>query len=162
MNDQSYTVIRNGTILTPFEEIKDGTIVVQDSKIVEVGSRGQVQEPAGADVVDADGGYIVPGLIDIHVHGSNGADVLDATPEALETMSTFFVAHGVTAFLVQAQVIPATNISCQWLVPAERLILLNTLYLPEGLRIGMRFTSSSVVASKTTRAPSISHRLTSA
>lgn len=35
----------------------------------------------------------------------------------------------------------------QWLVPSENVILLNTLYLPEGLRMGRRFTSSSVAAS---------------
>lgn len=99
MHNQSFTIIHNGTILTPIEAIKDGVVVVQNSKIVEVGAYGQVQEPPQAEVVDAGGQYIVPGFIDIHVHGSNGADVLDATPEALETMSTFFVTRGVTAFL---------------------------------------------------------------
>jgi SAM-dependent methyltransferase len=49
----------------------------------------------------------------------------------------------------------------QWLVPLERVILLNTLYLPTGRRIGMRLTSSSVAASYTTSAPSISQTLTS-
>jgi N-acetylglucosamine-6-phosphate deacetylase len=99
MTNQSYTVIRNGTILTPVEEVKDGVIVVRDAKIVAVGRRGQIREPPEAEVCDADGQYIVPGFIDIHVHGSKGADVLDATPEALETMSAFFVTRGVTAFV---------------------------------------------------------------
>jgi N-acetylglucosamine-6-phosphate deacetylase len=110
MDNQSYTVIRNGTILTPTEEIKDGAIVVQGTKIVEVGSRGQIQEPASAEVVDAGEGYIVPGLIDVHVHGSNGADVLDATPDALETMSTFFVTRGVTAFLATMITAPSADL----------------------------------------------------
>jgi N-acetylglucosamine-6-phosphate deacetylase len=107
MTHRQYVVIRNGTVLTPRDEIKDGVVLVDGSRILDVGKRGEVQEPADATVIDAGGHTIVPGLIDIHVHGSRGADVLDATPEALETMSAFFVAHGVTAFvatMVTAQV----------------------------------------------------------
>lgn len=99
MTDQEYTIICNGNVLTPFAEIKDGAVIVQSSKIVDVGRRGELQEPSDAMVIDATGGYIVPGLIDIHVHGSMGADVMDATPEALETMSKFFVTCGVTSFV---------------------------------------------------------------
>jgi len=95
---QEVVVIHNGTVLTPFDEIRDGVVVVQGAKILSVGRRGELQEPPGAMVIDAGGDYIVPGLIDIHVHGSKGADVMDATPEALETMSSFFATHGVTAF----------------------------------------------------------------
>jgi N-acetylglucosamine-6-phosphate deacetylase len=62
-------------------------------------------------VIDAEGNYVVPGFIDIHVHGSKGADALDATPEALETMGRFFVTRGVTGFL-------ATTITA----PQERLL----------------------------------------
>ena len=50
----------------------------------------------------------------------------------------------------------------QWLVPSENVILLKTLYLPEGFRIGMRRISSSVLASYTITAPSSSQTETSA
>jgi len=98
MTDNGYLIIRNGNVLTPIDEIKDGVVLIHGSEILEVGKRGKVQEPPHANVVDAHGDYIAPGFIDIHVHGSKGADVLDATPEALETMSSFFATHGVTAF----------------------------------------------------------------
>ena len=98
MTGQEVVVIHNGTVLTPFDEIRDGVVVVQGARILSVGRRGELQEPPGAMVIDAGGDYIVPGLIDIHVHGSKGADVMDATPEALETMSSFFATRGVTAF----------------------------------------------------------------
>ena len=98
MAEQEYTVVRNGVVLTPLEEIKDGVVVIRESRILGVGRRGEVQEPPDAALIDAGGGYIAPGMIDIHVHGGKGADVMDATPEALETMSSFFVTHGVTAF----------------------------------------------------------------
>ena len=41
---------------------------------------------------------LLPGFIDVHIHGSGGADMMDATPESLETMSRFLVKHGVTGF----------------------------------------------------------------
>jgi len=97
--ESSYMVIRNGTVLTPFQEIADGVVVIQNDGIRAVGKRGETEEPAGATVLDAAGGYITPGLVDIHIHGSHGADVLDATPEALQTMSRFLATRGVTSFV---------------------------------------------------------------
>lgn len=41
---------------------------------------------------------LLPGFIDVHIHGSGGADVMDATPESLETISNFLVRHGITGF----------------------------------------------------------------
>jgi len=99
MSNPLQTVIRNGTLLTPARRIPDGVVVSTGTKITAVGKRGRVSEPDDATVVDADGNYIVPGLIDIHVHGSNGGDVMEATVDALETMSSFFVTRGVTSFL---------------------------------------------------------------
>ena len=43
--------------------------------------------------------YALPGLIDMHVHGANGADVMDATPEALDTMARALLRQGTTGFL---------------------------------------------------------------
>lgn len=44
-------------------------------------------------------GFLVPGFIDIHIHGANGADTMDATPEALETISKSLVKAGTTSYL---------------------------------------------------------------
>ncbi len=106
----SHTVIRKGTVLTPTEVIRDGVIVIRGATIEAVGRRGEVDEPPGADILDAGGHYIVPGLIDIHVHGSHGSDVLDATPAALETMSRFFVTRGVTAFVATMITAPTEDL----------------------------------------------------
>lgn len=53
------------------------------------------------EVIDAKGNYIAPpGLIDVHIHGSDGADVMDATPpEAIGTMARFLVKYGIVGFL---------------------------------------------------------------
>jgi N-acetylglucosamine-6-phosphate deacetylase len=70
------------------------SVLVQDGKIRAIGS------PARAErVLDAGGRTVAPGLIDVHIQGAGGADVLDATPEALETMSRTCARFGVTSFL---------------------------------------------------------------
>ncbi|MDX2162095.1 MAG: N-acetylglucosamine-6-phosphate deacetylase [bacterium] len=48
---------------------------------------------------NAAGKFVLPGFIDLHVHGSVGHDVMDATPEALDAMARYFAAHGVTGWL---------------------------------------------------------------
>lgn len=58
-----------------------------------------VEEPAAEDFIDAGELYIVPGLIDVHVHGSGGHDTMEGTAEALETISRALAGNGVTGFL---------------------------------------------------------------
>ncbi|HAF71384.1 MAG: Amidohydrolase [Acetothermia bacterium 64_32] len=59
-------VIKGGTILTPEERIEGGALLIEDGKILEVGK--DVAVPPDAEVIDAQGKYIIPGLIDAHCH----------------------------------------------------------------------------------------------
>lgn len=52
-----------------------------------------------AEIIDADGGFIAPGLIDIHIHGYLGKDTCDGQEESLEIMSRGLLANGVTGYL---------------------------------------------------------------
>lgn len=58
------------------EVIEDGVIVLNGNRIEAVGPRASVAIPAGAKTIDASGKTIIPGLIDVHWHGSMGADQL--------------------------------------------------------------------------------------
>lgn len=69
-----------------------------DGKIEAVG-RGAPPPDTGAQVIDAAGMHLLPGFVDIHVHGGMGTDTMDATPEAIQTMARFYAQHGVTSFL---------------------------------------------------------------
>ncbi len=60
---------------------------------------GSGQPPQDPQVINAGGHTLLAGFIDLHVHGGMGADVMDATPEALHVMATFAAQHGTTAFL---------------------------------------------------------------
>ena len=55
--------------------------------------------PADAQIIDANGGYVSPGLIDIHIHGYLGKDVCDGDEESIKTISKGLLANGVTAYL---------------------------------------------------------------
>ena len=57
------------------------------------------QVPAEAEVIDAKGGYISPGLIDLHIHGYLGKDVCDGEEESIRTISKGIMANGVTGYL---------------------------------------------------------------
>ena len=53
----------------------------------------------GVEKIDACGGYVAPGLIDMHIHGYLGCDVCDGTEESIRTISKGLLANGVTGYL---------------------------------------------------------------
>lgn len=77
--------------------VVQGDIEIQDGKILRVGKNLPRKEEDLA--VDCEEGYtVVPGFVDVHIHGCAGADTCDGTREAIETMSKFLLQHGVTSF----------------------------------------------------------------
>ncbi len=81
-------------IVTP-QGILEKRVLHFDSRILSI---DDAPHPS-ATVTDAQGAYLAPGFIDLHIHGSGGADTMDATREALECISTHIAACGVSAFL---------------------------------------------------------------
>jgi N-acetylglucosamine-6-phosphate deacetylase len=92
-------VILAGKILTPKEEILDGVILIQGHRIASVGPRSQIKLPAGVAVVDYRDRTLVPGFIDIHIHGAAGHDLMEGTAESVSAVATHLARHGTTAFL---------------------------------------------------------------
>lgn len=94
------TWILGGPIITPDQTVQEAAVILEDGRILAiVPEREAVERPPGADLLDTGGLLIVPGLIDLHVHGGAGSDTMDATPEALRRMSRFFAEQGVTSYL---------------------------------------------------------------
>lgn len=66
--------------------------------------------PSGSAVLAGAGCFVLPGFIDLHVHGGMGADTMDATPDALATMAQFFAEQGVTGFCPTTMTAPHEQI----------------------------------------------------
>ncbi|MEZ4614845.1 MAG: N-acetylglucosamine-6-phosphate deacetylase [Caldilineaceae bacterium] len=102
---QQATVPTNALTATavqdPMAAYQTVDITIVDGRITAVVSARQVaNKPIGAaTVLDATGYTVLPGFIDVHVHGGAGHDTMDATPAALAAMAHFFANHGVTAFM---------------------------------------------------------------
>lgn len=88
------TAIINGTLITPNRMIKDAVLLIEDGRILDI-VQGRVPE---ADLyIEADGGYVSPGFIDMHTHGGGGHDFMDGTVEAITAACKTHLAHGTTS-----------------------------------------------------------------
>ena len=89
----------NARILTEETLIQKGYLYIKDGIIADIGLVSSLPEHH-ADVVELpEDSTIVPGFIDVHIHGAGGADTMDATIEALTTMASFLPEEGTTSFL---------------------------------------------------------------
>jgi N-acetylglucosamine-6-phosphate deacetylase len=93
-------LLRDARVVTASVVHAPGWVTVAEGRIEAVGAG--TPEPALADgraVLDLPGSTLLPGFIDLHVHGAVGHEVMDGNPAGLADMSRFFARHGVTSFL---------------------------------------------------------------
>ena len=86
--------IVNGKIVLP-DTVVSGRALLYDRRVVSLAD----EAPAGCEAIDARGGYVIPGLIDMHIHGYMGEDSSDGRPEGLRAMAEGLKANAVTGFL---------------------------------------------------------------
>ncbi len=100
------TVIHAGRILTPDEELNDSIIVVEGSRIAAIGHRDEIRVPADAvDYVAAEM-TVVPGFVDVHIHGAGGHDVMEGTARALDRIAATVARHGTTSLVATTVTAP--------------------------------------------------------
>lgn len=87
-------IFHNGTVVLPNKLLPDAVVVCEGGRIRRVGRLRTL--PRDATLVDAQGGYITPGFVDIHVHGGAGADFMDGTVDAVRTACRAHARHGTT------------------------------------------------------------------
>ena len=115
-------VIHTNRAFTPFEEIEDAVIVIRGDKISAIGQRGKVELPRGGREVQAGGKTVVPGFVDVHIHGAGGRDVMEGTREALEIVAATVAARGTTS-LVATTVTASEMETCESVAGIARYIL---------------------------------------
>ena len=96
--------LTHARVVTPVEEIEDGTVVLAGGRIVSV---GREKPPAEAETLDLRGQIVAPGFIDLHVHGGGGFSLIGGDPAEVHAYARWAVSRGVTSFLIS-------------LVPGER------------------------------------------
>lgn len=69
-------------------------IEIEDGRIASIRPRTEAQIPASAQLLDFPAATLAPSYFDVHIHGSNGHDVMEATPEALRAIGSFLASRG--------------------------------------------------------------------
>ena len=89
--------IQNGEVVLPDRSIAGGTVVWSEGRIRHAGAARKT--PRGASEIDARGGYVTPGLMDIHIHGAGLVGLEACSDEGLEQFQATLLAHGILQFL---------------------------------------------------------------
>lgn len=99
-------IIRNGTVITPYEKLENCDILVKDGKIAGIGNFDAADE----EIIDASGYYVCPGFVDIHTHGGGSGDFMDASDDSFEKALNFHAANGTTSLLATSVTAPVDQI----------------------------------------------------
>jgi N-acetylglucosamine-6-phosphate deacetylase len=126
----SSLLLKNSRVLTEDGIIDNGYILVEDGKIKSFGPADEFDGQPADKTIELDAGTtLAPGFIDLHIHGAGGADTMDSTPEALQTIARTLPAEGTTSFL-------ATTITQEKSL-IEQALANAAAYKPEGTEAEM-------------------------
>ena len=103
-------VLTARALYTPLEKIDRPLVVVEDGVVVTVDSRSHGEIPAAAKRLDFDDGILTPGLVDIHIHGAAGYDVMQADAEGRSRIEKFLAHRGVTSYFPTTVTAPIDTI----------------------------------------------------
>ncbi|MCM0649800.1 N-acetylglucosamine-6-phosphate deacetylase [Clostridium swellfunianum] len=87
-------IIKNCKIIF-LDKIENGSVLIRNGKIEKINP----EENNDEEVIDAQGSYLSPGFIDVHIHGAGGFDTMDGTVEAINAISKIIAGYGTTSFL---------------------------------------------------------------
>ncbi|HLS60471.1 MAG TPA: amidohydrolase family protein, partial [Virgibacillus sp.] len=101
MDEPTAIRINNVTIYTEEDVLHNHSLLIENGKIAEITPEHEADNRVKAEVrqLDGEGLNLIPGFIDGHIHGAGGADVMDASAEALDTIALELPQEGTTSFL---------------------------------------------------------------
>ena len=115
------TAIYASRIFTPHEEILDSVIVVEDGKVTQIGHRDEVRIPEDAEHFPAGDKLVIPGFVDVHIHGAGGHDVMEGTAEAIAKIASTVARRGTTSLVATTVTAPPEE-TCKSLKGMARYI----------------------------------------
>lgn len=98
-------LIKNCNIIY-LDRIENGSVLIENGKIKEINPVNSTDD----NVIDANGLYLSPGFIDIHIHGAGGHDTMDGTFEAINEIAKVIVKRGTTSFTPTTMTVAADDI----------------------------------------------------
>jgi N-acetylglucosamine-6-phosphate deacetylase len=104
-------------LLTPLERVERPIVLVDGKSIVKVSTQTEVDVPSGAKLVDYADSVLAPGLVDLHIHGSAGHDVMQSDDGGLRRMEEFLAQRGITSYYPTTVAAPldVTLRSLEWM-----------------------------------------------
>ena len=101
--------IKNGNLFTQNNFFEPHDLILAGDRITRIAPSGL--DTKEEEVLDATGCYVVPGMVDIHIHGSAGCDFCDGTVESVDTIAAFLARRGVTSFLGTSMALPEKDLA---------------------------------------------------
>src|SRR5215213_8484292 len=86
-------LLKNANVVLPDREVKGGSVLIEEGSIV------SLEAESAGEVLDLAGATLLPGFIDVHIHGAVGVDVMDATASDLLEVSEYLASQGVTSWV---------------------------------------------------------------
>ena len=105
MKGKNAMIIKNGLVFNEDCRFEKKDLYIEDGKITE-------NRPSNDEVIDAEGLYVVPGLIDVHTHGAVGHDFCDANLNGLYSIAEFQKGMGVTSFCPTSMTYSEDKLTC--------------------------------------------------
>ncbi len=99
-------VIKNVKVYTENREFVSGEVVIRDGRFAE----GEAPDDPEEEVLDGEGCYAIPGLIDLHFHGCKGYDFCDGTRESIAGIAEYEASVGVTAIAPATMTLPVNEL----------------------------------------------------
>lgn len=103
------TVLTATRLLTPDHIVEHPIVVIEDGIIASIASQSHTEMPAGQHVALPEA-TLIPALFDVHIHGSGGHDVMEATDSALNHIGTFLARRGVGAYCATTVTAPLDSL----------------------------------------------------
>ncbi|NMO95245.1 N-acetylglucosamine-6-phosphate deacetylase [Paenibacillus lemnae] len=112
-SQQQPSTLLYGKVLTPNGLVEQGVLAMQGDVIMYAGEASSLPpelEQSAGGVTRSENGYIIPGFVDIHVHGGNGGDFMDSNPEILDKITSYHCSQGTTSMLATTMTAPKAAI----------------------------------------------------
>ncbi|GGG20802.1 N-acetylglucosamine-6-phosphate deacetylase [Paenibacillus abyssi] len=112
----------NNVNIVSEDRVIEGTVTVENGLITALEAGHPVTNEANAEDIptyDGQGGYLLPGFIDMHAHGGFGSDFMDAEHNAYDTITRFHAQHGTTGMLATTMTAPQEDIEAVLACVAE-------------------------------------------